>query len=87
MALPPKQAQPLVDDSGRMDRAWYLWATQQTSAGPATRFADLPTRPGVGQVQVIGDSTVNTWGATVTGGGASTVLAWYTGAHWSVIGA
>jgi hypothetical protein len=46
-------------------------------------FADLPV--GVtGMLQVVTDSTVNTWGAAVAGGGAFTVTAHYNGTNWTV---
>lgn len=55
-------------------------------ANPNT-FSALPSSPGRGSIACITDSTVNTWGAAVTvGGGVIPVLAWYTGANWSVIG-
>jgi hypothetical protein len=47
----------------------------------------LPASPTKGQLATITNSTVNTWGATVAGGGAFSVLAWYNGANWTVIGA
>ena len=50
-------------------------------------FAKLPATPQVGMVFCITDSTVNTWGSTVAGGGSFTVLAWYNGTAWKVIGA
>lgn len=53
-----------------------------------TTFATLPA-PSVlqtGNVRCVTDSTVNTWGATVAGGGTNTVLCWCNGSHWTVIG-
>lgn len=53
-----------------------------------TTFAALPA-PSVlltGNVRCVTDSTVNTWGATVAGGGTNTVLCWCNGTHWTVIG-
>ncbi len=50
-------------------------------------FAKLPAAPQLGMVFCITDSTVNTWGSTVAGGGTNKVLAWYNGAAWKVIGA
>jgi hypothetical protein len=52
-----------------------------------TAYASLPTAT-AGLVVYITDSTVNTWGATVTaGGGTDPVVAWYNGTVWKVIGA
>jgi hypothetical protein len=48
-------------------------------------FANLPAAQ-QGMVACITDSTVTAWGSTVAGGGTNKVLAWYTGARWSVIG-
>ncbi len=50
-------------------------------------FAGLPATFGVGTIACITDSTVNTMGAVVAGGGSFTVLAWYNGTNWTVIGA
>lgn len=50
------------------------------------KFANLPT--GVaGMTAYVTDSTVNTWGATIAGGGANKVLAFYNGTNWTVAGA
>jgi hypothetical protein len=51
-----------------------------------TAFASLPT-PISGMTAVISNSSTATWGATIAGGGATTVLAWYNGSNWTVIGA
>lgn len=50
-------------------------------------FAKLPVPVTSGVLACITDSTVNTWGATVVGGGAFTVLAWYNGTNWKVVAA
>ncbi len=48
-------------------------------------FASLPT--GVaGMVAYVTDSNTNTWGATIAGGGANKVLAFYNGTNWTVAG-
>jgi hypothetical protein len=49
-------------------------------------FASVPTAA-AGAVTYITDSNTATWGATVAGGGANKVLAWYNGTNWTVIGA
>ena len=46
-------------------------------------FVNLPT-PVPGSLQVITDSTTNTWGAVVAGGGAFTVTAHWNGTNWTV---
>jgi hypothetical protein len=47
-------------------------------------FANLPVVPTEGMVYVITDSSVNTWGTVIAGGGANRVLAYYNGANWTV---
>lgn len=58
----------------------------QQQASPVL-FKNLPSPPTTGMVFAITDSTVNTWGSTVAGGGANTVLCWWNGSHWTVVGA
>lgn len=48
-------------------------------------FANLPT-PVTGMIACVSDSTVNTWGTVIAGGGTYTVLAFYNGTAWRVIG-
>ena len=52
--------------------------------GAAVTFANLPAAPVAGMVYTVTDSTVNTWGTAIAGGGANTVLAFYNGAAWTV---
>jgi len=59
------------------------WINRQTMTGT---FAELPLSPTQGVTMVVTDSTTNTWGAVVAGGGTFTVLAWWTGSAWRVIG-
>lgn len=49
-------------------------------------FATLPAIPALGMFGVVTDSNTNTWGASVAGGGADTVLVWYNGTNWTVYG-
>jgi hypothetical protein len=59
-----------------------------TSTGIAVEpipFSELPAAPLAGMFQCITDSTVNTWGAVVVGGGSFSVLAWYNGTDWTVV--
>jgi hypothetical protein len=44
----------------------------------------LPEGPKAGMLACISDSTVNTWGAVIAGGGGNIVLGFYDGAHWVV---
>lgn len=54
--------------------------------GPATTFAGLPSPPSQGMIRAVTDSSVNTWGTTITGGGANNVIAYYNGSNWTVMG-
>jgi hypothetical protein len=57
------------------------------SAPGSVIFSNLPAAPITGTTAVITDSTTNTWGANITvGGGSDTVLAWFNGSHWTVLG-
>jgi len=49
-------------------------------------FAKLPATPIKGMIACITDSTVNTMGGIVAGGGSFSVLAWFNGTAWTVIG-
>ena len=40
----------------------------------------------IGRMATVSDSTTNTWGNTITGGGADVVLAFCDGANWTVYG-
>ena len=55
----------------------------------AAAFSTLPScTSGVkGNVASITDSTTSTWGATITGSGATSVLGYCDGSHWTVAGA
>lgn len=48
-------------------------------------FAKLPSPFRTGMVACISDSTVNTWGSVIAGGGLFTVLAFYNGTNWTVL--
>ena len=52
---------------------------------PSSTFANLPAGA-TGMFRVVTDSNTNTWGATIAGGGANVVLAWYNGSNWTVVG-
>lgn len=53
---------------------------------PGMTFASLPASPVAGMHATVTDSTTNVWGATITGGGANTVSAFYNGSAWTVEG-
>lgn len=52
--------------------------------GNAVTVANLPASPVEGMMVAVTDSTTATWGATITGGGANHVLAYYNGTNWTV---
>lgn len=54
--------------------------------GTAVAFASLPAAPVEGMIVAVTDGSTNTWGATLAGGGANHVLAYYNGTNWTVIG-
>lgn len=54
--------------------------------GNAVTFANLPAAPVEGMVAWVTDSTVNTWGTVIAGGGANHVLACFNGTAWTVAG-
>jgi hypothetical protein len=54
--------------------------------GTAVVFASLPASPVEGMLVTVTDSNTNTIGATIAGGGANHVLAYYNGTNWTVTG-
>jgi hypothetical protein len=50
-------------------------------------FANLPAPITRGTIACISDSTANTWGSVIAGGGTHAVLAFYNGTNWTVVGA
>lgn len=73
--------------SGRNYAVWIddgLFRFDGGGYSPAVTVASLPASPVAGMFQTVSDSTTTTWGATITGSGANTVLAFYNGANWTV---
>lgn len=64
-----------VDNSGNI--------AGKSVRGAAVTFANLPVNPVEGMMVPVTDSSVNTWGTTITGGGANHVLAYYNGSAWT----
>lgn len=83
LAVSPVESGFILTDSGPGNMPFF---------GPLTAksylYSQLSGMPTVGQIVVITDAMVNTWGTAVSaGGGPYTVLAWCdSGASWSVIG-
>lgn len=85
----PKDTPPL--EGHLLHYIWSQWLTGLRTAVNGTpgnstpvKFADLPM-PVAGMLFVVTDSTVNTWGSVVTGGGALTVGVFYNGSQWTVM--
>ncbi len=53
----------------------------------AGTFASLPGSPAQGAIAAVTNSNTTVWGATVAGGGANKVLAYFNGVNWVCIGA
>jgi hypothetical protein len=68
-----------IDDLGNLQTASSIGSSEIT-------YANRPPSPYTGQTCNFSDSTVNTWGATVSGSGTNHVLARWNGANWTVIG-
>lgn len=65
----------------------FAKVTAQSHTVSPNNFAALPACSGLqGNIRVVTDSSVNTWGATVAGGGSNAVLAWCNGTAWKVFG-
>jgi hypothetical protein len=77
-----------VDDNIFTPRALVVGGVA-TLAGSATigsfAFAALPAAI-AGQITYVTDSTTNTWGANIAGGGTNKVLAFFDGSNWTVAG-
>jgi len=71
-------------DLGRIITAINKLIDSPTGAG--VTFANLTSSPVRGMLVTVTDSTTVTWGATITGGGANIVLAFYNGTNWTVAG-
>lgn len=70
------------------DRAQFTYGYPASTGYKLTpvTFANLPASPAAGLFAVVTDSNTNTWGATIAGGGANVVLAFYNGTNWTVAG-
>lgn len=53
---------------------------------PSVTFANLPPSPTAGMLYTVSNSSTTVWGNVIGGTGASTVLAFYNGANWTVAG-
>lgn len=87
-------AQQIIDPrKGVPDTQMGLWmqtmtlglgALQVQGPGPLSSLSEPPdTRVGIA---VVTDSDTVVWGDPIAGSGADTVLAWWNGTDWSVVG-
>lgn len=84
----PQQKAKIADADGMCTRPWYLFFTTLGNDFTLGTYATAPMAPTTGQRRVFTDSPVAGWGDVVSaGGGSNTVLAWWNGAAWTVIGA
>ena len=68
--------------------ASFVFAKQlksDTISGNIFAYASIPSPVAKGMITTITDSNTTTPGATIAGGGANTVLAWYIGTNWIVV--
>lgn len=65
------------------DSAYGPLMAGSVRTNPVT-FANRPATPIEGMLVTVTDSSTATWGATITGGGANRVLAYYNGTNWTV---
>lgn len=70
-------------EKARLDVAGTLTAVTLKTTPVA--FASLPTGA-AGMIATINDSNTDVWGATAAGGGALTVMIFFNGTNWTVIG-
>lgn len=78
-------AAALTDETGTGPAVFATAPTLTTPKLTSYAFASLPTAA-VTMLAVVTDSNTTIWGATIAGGGANTVLAFYNGANWTVAG-
>lgn len=68
-------------------QGWQILARQAVLAIPTlSTYAEIPAAVYIGQFAVVTDSSTNTPGAVIAGGGAFTVLGTWTGTDWIVLG-
>lgn len=89
---------PMIGYGGKPSIVWAVFFTLVSALLKrfllATTFANLPAANSTvnnalvnrGKIAIVTDSTVNTFGAIVAGGGANVVLCWSNGTNWTVIG-
>jgi hypothetical protein len=78
----------LIGVARLVDPIWALWFSKLVNELNARvtpiLVTELPAVPTEGMVRPVTDSMTAVWGATITGGGALHVLAFYNGTAWTV---
>lgn len=64
-----------------------VWIGYPLNRTQASTYANRPSPAVTGMVITVTDSNTATWGATIAGGGANIVLAFFNGSNWTVAGA
>jgi hypothetical protein len=93
----PQVNQAWIDpENGQPTQTFYQFMAHAFPAGVNTLasvlelvpklFRQLPSKAMEGMLASVIDSTTNTWGATIAGGGGFHVLAYYDGNAWTVAG-
>jgi hypothetical protein len=74
--------------TGRVGMFWKTRndTTRTVLTWSGQTYTQLPTGV-VGMVAMVTDSNTTTWGATIAGSGANTVMAFFNGTNWTVMGA
>ena len=86
----PIHTEPFNPKTTTWTPVWSQWLSrlvEEVNPGPGIPFAGLPVPPRVvvGETALINDSTVNTWGAVIAGGGTFLVLGFWNGVDWTVM--
>ncbi len=81
----------VLDQSGKITgeiKKWFdVLVGKVNQPLTSQTFDSLPPAPQIGAFAVISDSTTETWGAVVAGGGGFTVLVWFgASGTWTVYG-
>lgn len=90
----PSPREPIADEGGLINRAWYGFLTQlqrasiTTSADPGQTLYTVATLPdpavGAGTSAFVTDATATTFSSVVVGGGTNRVPCYSDGSAWRI---